>query len=212
MPANWRWNWFIHLLYRLGRISNRLRFDTFLLSYFLLKMVLVMNKLHCRKKIVTYLIKILKQLCYDIITKSTIFKQHFTRAHVCKCSTELLVFWKGFFKNWQISLENTCVRLNVTVWFYQYNLHPHYRRDSCTQLFFSEFCRIFENTFLLEHSWASDLTYLKQTNTWKWVFYQPFFTEKVKQSKKSEVAVKLGNLRFALQWKNSFVELLLSSC
>ena len=38
----------------------------FLLSYFLLKMVSVMNELHCHKKIVTYLTKTLKWLLYDI--------------------------------------------------------------------------------------------------------------------------------------------------
>ena len=39
-----------------------------------------------------------------------------------------------------------------------------------------------------------------------------FFTEQVKQSKKAEVALKLGNLRFALQLISSFDELLLPSC
>ena len=41
----------------------------FLLSYFLLKMLSVMNVLHCHKKLVTYLAKTLKWLWYDTITK-----------------------------------------------------------------------------------------------------------------------------------------------
>ena len=38
---------------------------------------------------------------------------------------------------------------------YPCGLHLHYKRDSCTQLCFSEFRRFSKNTFLLEHSWAS---------------------------------------------------------
>ena len=38
---------------------------------------------------------------------------------------------------------------------YPCSLHLHYINDSSTQLFFSGFCRIFKNTFPLEHSWAS---------------------------------------------------------
>ena len=71
----------------------------FLLSYFLLKMVSIMNELHCHRKVVTYLTKILKWLWYDTITKSTIYKKHFTPLHERKCSTELLVFLKGILKN-----------------------------------------------------------------------------------------------------------------
>ena len=45
--------------------------------------------------------------------------------HERKCSTELLMFSKGVLKNF------------------------------ANFFFFSGFCRIFKNTFLLEHSWAS---------------------------------------------------------
>ena len=38
---------------------------------------------------------------------------------------------------------------------YPSSLHLYYKRDSCTELFFREFCRIFKNIFLLERSWAS---------------------------------------------------------
>ena len=66
----------------------------------------------------------------------------------------------------------------------------HYKRDSCTQLFFSDSCRIFKNNFVLEHSWASASDFIfdiyKSSKYMKWVFYEPFFTEKVKQSKKAE--------------------------
>ena len=117
------------------------------------------------KEIATYFTKTLKRLWYDIITK--------------------LVFSKVFLKISLISLENACTRydVNVKVWIYLCSLHPHNKRDSCTLLLSSEFCRIFENTFLLEHSWASASTCLNRTNTWKWVFYENFFTKKVKQSK-----------------------------
>ena len=54
----------------------------FLLSYFPLKMVSVMNELHCHRKVVTYLTKILKWLWYDTNTKSSIYKWHFTRAQM----------------------------------------------------------------------------------------------------------------------------------
>ena len=54
----------------------------FLLPYFLLKMLSVMNDLHCHKKVVTYLTKILNWLSYDTITKSTIYKKNFTRAQM----------------------------------------------------------------------------------------------------------------------------------
>ena len=33
-------------------------------------------------------------------------------------------------------------------------MHLHYKRDSCTHFFSSEFCRTFKNTFPLGHSWA----------------------------------------------------------
>ena len=35
------------------------------------------------------------------------------------------------------------------------SLHFHYINDSCTQSFFSGFCRIFKNTIPLEHYWVS---------------------------------------------------------
>ena len=68
----------------------------FLLSYFLLEIVPVMNDLHCHQKVVTYLTKILKWLWYDTITKSPITNN---TLHERKCSTELLVFSKGVLKN-----------------------------------------------------------------------------------------------------------------
>ena len=43
-----------------AHVSSRLRSDTFFISYFLLKMVLVMNEFHCHKKVATYLTKTLK--------------------------------------------------------------------------------------------------------------------------------------------------------
>ena len=62
---------FLYLLFLAGHMYQRR--TCILLSFFLLKMVSVMNELHCHKKIVTYLTKTLKWLLYDIITKSKIY-------------------------------------------------------------------------------------------------------------------------------------------
>ena len=131
------------------------------------------------------------------------------QASVRECSTELLAFSKMFLKISQIPLENTCTRqnLNVKVWLYACSLHPHYKRDSCTQLFSSEFRRIFESSVLLEHSWANALTYSSQKKYLKRDFHYLFSTEKVRQSKKDEEGPKLGNLRFAFQWNSLLLEL-----
>ena len=106
--------------------------------------------------------------------------------HKRKCSTELLEFSKGILENF----------VNF--------------------LFFSWFCRIFKNTFLLEHSWASASDFIfdifKSNKYMKVSFLLTVFYRKSKIKQKSRVALKLGNLRFALQWSSSFVELLLSSC
>ena len=61
---------------------------------------------------------------------------------------------KNVLKNSQIPLENTSAGyyVNVKVWFYALILYICYKRDSCTQLFSSEFFRNFKKTFLLEHS------------------------------------------------------------
>ena len=118
---------------------------------------------------------------YDMIKlQNQQFRNNTLHSH--KCSTELLVVSKGVLEN--------CANF----------------------LFFSGFCRIFKNTFPLEHSWASVSDFIfdifNQTNTWKWVFYESFFTEKSKIKQNSRLALKLGNLRIALQWSSSFVELL----
>ena len=77
----------------------------FLLSYILLKMVSVMNQLHCHKKVVSYFTKILKWLCYGMLQLQN---QQFANKtlHKRKCPTECSQ--KVFLKISQISLENTC--------------------------------------------------------------------------------------------------------
>ena len=117
----WAWLTSIHFLFldtciNVTHVSNSLKFDTFLLSYFLLKTVSVMTEPHCHKKLVTCLTKSLKWLWYDISTKSTIYKYHFTRAAVRTCSTKLLVFSEVFLKISQISLDNTCTVYDANVW------------------------------------------------------------------------------------------------
>ena len=139
----------------------------FSLSYFLLKMVLVMNEFYCHKKIVNYSTKTLKRLWYDIINNLQI--RFYTSARF-----QMFYWIVGVLKNlanftgrnlFQVKYERKSLTL------YPCSLHPLYKRDSCTQLLSSELWRTFKNTFLLEHSWASASTYLNQTNTWKWVFY-----------------------------------------
>ena len=128
----------IYLSLSVAHVSNRLRFD--LLSYFLFKMVSVVNELPYHKKIVTNLKKIVKWLWYEIITESIIYKQHFTRAQmfhrivgVLKCILKKVVNLKTLYR---IKCEPKCL-------VYPCRLHLNYKRDSCTQLIFSEFCRIF---------------------------------------------------------------------
>ena len=109
-----------------------------------------------------------------------------TTLHERKFSRELLVFSKGVLKNF------------------------------ANFLFFSGFYRILKNTFPLEHSWASASDFIfdifKSNKYMKVSFLLTVFYRKSKIKQKSRVALKLGNLRFALQWSSSFVELLLSSC
>ena len=60
-----------------------------------------------------------------------------------------------------------------------------------------------KNTFLLEHSWASasDFIYdiFKSNKYMRVSFLLTVFYKKNKIKQKSRVALKLGNLRFALQ-------------
>ena len=77
--------------------------------------------------------------------------------HKRECSTELLVFSKGVLKNFanftgKYLCRVKCEPKSLTD---PCSLHFHYEKDSCIQLFFSGFCTIFKNTFLLEHSWES---------------------------------------------------------
>ena len=125
--------------------------------------------------------------------------------HEHKCSTELLVFSKGVLKNFvNFTEKHLCrVKCEPKSLIYACRLHLHYKRDFYTQLFFREFCRIFKNTFLLEHSWtsASDFIFdiLKSNKYMKKSFLLTVFYRKSKMKQRSRVALKLGNLRCALQ-------------
>ena len=149
---------------------------------------------------------------YDMIQLQN---QQFTNKtlHERECSTELLCSQKVFLKVSQISLENTCAEwnVNVKVWF----IHTAciFITKKTVQLFFSGFCRTFKNTFLLEHSWASasDIIFdiFKSNKYMKGSFLFTVFYKKSKIKQKRRLALKLGNLRIALQWSHSFVEPLL---
>ena len=110
-----KWTWIsINFLFRDtclngAHVLNRLKFDTFLLSYFFWKMVSVMNEPHCHKKIITCLTKNLKWLWYDIITKSICINNTWEDFF----SAKLLVFSEVFLNISQISVENTCAWYNV---------------------------------------------------------------------------------------------------
>ena len=119
-----------------------------LLSYFLLKMVSVMNELHCYRKVVTYFFSQKSSNDHDMIQLQN---QQFTNSTLDehKLSTELLIFSKVVFKNFaNFTGKHQCrEKCEPKSWIYPCSLHLHYKRDSCTQLFFSEFGRIFKNTF-----------------------------------------------------------------
>ena len=93
---------------------------------------------------------------------------------------------------------------------YPCSLQLHYKRDTCTQLFFSEFCIILINNFLLDHSWASAYGFIfdifKSNKELKVSFLLPVFYRKSKIKPKNRVALKLGNLRFALLFSGEICE------
>ena len=129
----------------------------FLVSYFHLKIVSVMNELHWYRKVLHTWQKFSND--YDTIqlqnqqfTNNILRKcsQMFAMTHnERKCSTELLVFSKGVPKNFaNFPVKHPCrVKCEPKSLIYPCSLQHHYKRDSHTQLFYSEFCRIFNNTF-----------------------------------------------------------------
>ena len=134
---------------------------------------------------------------YDMIQLQN---QQFTNntLHERKCSTELLVFSKGVFKNFANSTGKHLQRVKCEhkSLIYPCSLHLHCKRDSCTQLFFSEFCRIFKITFLLEHSWAnaSDFVFdiFKSNKYMKVTFLLTAFYRKSKIKQKKLSGSKIG--------------------
>ena len=151
---------------------------------------------------------------YDMIQLQN---QQFTSKtlHERECYIELLMFSKDVLKNFaNFTGKHLCrVKYEPKSLIYPYSLHLHYKKDSCTQLFFSGFCRIFKNSFLLEHPWvsASDFIFVifKSNKYMKVSFLLTVFYKKSKIKQKSRLALKVGNLRIALQWSHSFVKLLL---
>ena len=137
------------------------------------------------------------QLQNEQITNKTLYER--------ECSAELLVFSVGIPKNFaNFTGKYLCrVKCEPKSLIHPCSLHLHYKKDSCTQLFFSGFCRIFKNTFLLEHSWASasDFIYdiFKSDKYMKVSFLLSVFYRKSEIKQKSQLALKLGNLRIALQ-------------
>ena len=124
-------------------VSNRLRFDSFF------------TFIHSFEN--GYFTKILKWLWYGTITKWTIYKQNFRRARMF-----YEMFSKGVLKNFSnFTAKYLCrIKCEPKSLVHLCSLHLHYINDSCTQLFFSEFYRIFKNTFSLKHSWASAFDFI----------------------------------------------------
>ena len=90
---------------------------------------------------------------YDMIQLQN---QQFTNKtlHQREYSTEVLKFSKGVLKNFANFTGKYLCRVKCE----PKSLiqpAPSLQKDFCTQLFFSGFYRIFKNTFLLEHYWAS---------------------------------------------------------
>ena len=141
----------------MAHVSNRLRFLIFLLSYFLLKMVSVMNKLHCHKKIVAYFLDKNSQMamiCYNYKINNLQITLY-TSGNVldnCWC-------FKGVPKNFtNFARKHLCqIKCDPESLIYLCSLHLHYKRGTCTQLLFSEFCRILKNTFLLPSNFIFDI-------------------------------------------------------
>ena len=82
---------------------------------------------------------------------------------------------------------------------------PHYKRDFYTQLFSSEFCRMFENILMFWSLLGECFDLFKLSKYMTLSFLLGFFYRKGKTDWKR--VVKLGNLRFALQRSSSFVKL-----
>ena len=81
---------------------------------------------------------------------------------------------------------------------------PSLQKRYLHKLFLREFFRILlKNTFLLEHSWVSAADFIfdifKSNKYMRVSFLLTVFYRKNKIKQKSRVALKLGNLRFALQ-------------
>ena len=53
--------------------------------------------------------------------------------------------------------------MNVKVGVYAFRLHLCYKRTACKQFFSSDFCRIFNKAFVLEHTWTSASDFMFDT-------------------------------------------------
>ena len=130
------------------------------------------------------------QLQNEQITNKTLYER--------ECSAELLVFSVGIPKNFaNFTGKYLCrVKCEPKSLIHPCSLHLHYKKDSCTQLFFSGFCRIFKNTFLLEHSWASasDFIYdiFKSDKYMKVSFLLSVFYRKKWNKAKKPIGFKTG--------------------
>ena len=119
----------------------------FLLSYFLLKIVSVINELYCCEKIVTYFAKVLQNCWCSQRCSKKFRKFHWKTPVPGKMWT-----WKFDFihKNWTFFIKET-------------SAHSYFLVSS------AEFLRILSfRTLLGEYFWLIRLcsTYLNQTNSW----------------------------------------------
>ena len=116
------------------------------------------------------------------------------------------MFPKGVFKNFSnFTGKYLCrIKCEPKSLIHPSSLHLHYTNDSCTELFFSAFYRIFKNNFPLEHSWtsASDFIFdiFKSNKYMKVSFLLTIFYRKKESKAKNLLTLKLRNLRIALRW------------
>ena len=126
----------------MAHISNRLRFETFFI--FILSFENGSYHRNCHRKVVTYKNSQRAMIRCNYKTKNLKLKLY--------AGANVLGSWcsqKMFLKNFaNFTGKHPCrVKSEPKSLIYPCSLHLYFKRDSFTQLFFSEFCRIFKNSF-----------------------------------------------------------------
>ena len=75
-----------------------------------------------------------------------------TRLWYTEAATRGVWCKKMFVEIWQNSQENTCARASFLIKLQAYNF---IKKETLTQVFSCEFCKIFKNTYFTEHLWTT---------------------------------------------------------